>query len=212
MNNPLRKPFKYTFFSASLILILLNFLIFFLTQSFPKVKIYCSICPDLFFRGHMYWQIFTYMFIHGNFMHIFSNMIGLFFFGMTVEKALGSKEFLLLYFICGIMSGLLSLLYYYLKGTYSVFLMGASGALFAIMFAYAVIFPRAKLYIWGLLPIPSPLLVILYAAIEVFSQLAGYKSNIAHYAHLFGFLCAFLYFQIRMGINPFKIWKNAYLK
>lgn len=210
MNNPLRKPFSYTFFSSSLILIAVNFILFFLTKIFPRSVPYLSLCPGLVIEDRMYWQFVSYMFVHGNFAHIFSNMIGLFFFGLTVEKAIGSKELLMIYFTCGIMSGLLSFGYYVLTGTYAVFLMGASGALFAIMFAYAVIFPRANIYIWGILPIPSPLLVVLYAAIEVFSQITGYKSNVAHYAHLFGFLCSILYFKIRMGINPFKVWKNAY--
>lgn len=210
MNNILRRPFSYTYFSASLILIAVNIVIFIFTSLFPKIAIYLSLCPELFIYEKMYWQAFSYMFIHGNLMHIFFNMIGLLTFGMAVEKAFGSKEFLLMYFVCGVLTGILSLVYYISTNNYRVFLMGASGALFALLFAGAVIFPKATIYIWGVIPMPYPLLVLIYAAIEIFSQTTGYKPSVAHNAHLFGFLCAFLYFIIRIGINPFKVWKEAY--
>lgn len=166
--------------------------------------------PGLFVYHRMYWQIFTYMFLHGNFNHLISNMLGLFFFGFSVEKALGSKEFLLIYFLCGILSGLLSLGYFVSTDNYRTLLIGASGALYSVMLAYAVIYPRANIYIFGILPIPSPLLVLIYAVIEIFTQFTGMQSGIAHFTHLFGFLTAFLYFIIRMGVNPIKVWKNAY--
>ncbi len=210
MQNPLRRQFEYRFFYASLALIAVNFVFFFATSIIPDLTYYLGLSPVYFVRRRMYWQIFTYMFIHGNMRHILSNMLGLFFFGMTVERALGSKEFLLMYFVCGLASGLCSLAFYLWAGTYNVLLVGASGAVFAIMLAYAVIFPRANIYIWGILPIPSPILVAAYAAIELLSQLTGYKSNVAHYAHLFGFAAAFLYFIVRMGVNPVSVWKNAY--
>lgn len=210
MTNPIRKPFTYTYFSTSLYLIGINFVLFFILNLFENGKLYLSLNPVLFLDRHMYWQAFTYMFVHGNLGHILSNMIGLFFFGMTVERAIGSREFLLIYFLCGVESGLCSLGYFMLTGSYRVFLMGASGAIFAVMFAYAVIFPRAKIFVWGLIPVPSPLLVIIYAFIELISQISRRDGNTAHYAHLFGFAAAFIYFIIRMGINPLTVWKNAY--
>lgn len=212
MQSLIRRPFKYTFKGACIYLIAINFIIFLLTSLYPPLQVYLGLCPGLFVQYKMYWQPFTYMFVHGSFAHIFSNMLGLFFFGMSLEKAIGTKEFLLLYFICGIFSGLFSLAFYLITGTYSALLIGASGALYGILFAFAVVFPRANIYIWGLLPIPSPILIIIYAGIELFSQFYGVKSNVAHFTHLFGFLTSYLYFLIRMGINPFKIWKDAYTK
>ena len=87
--------------------------------------------------------------------------------------------------------------------------MGASGAIYAVLFAYAVCFPRSKLYVWGILPVPAPILVLVYAIIEIVEQFIS-SSNIAHMTHLFGFAAAWLYFLIRMGIHPIKIWKNNY--
>lgn len=210
MANPIRRPFKYCFFSASLILIVVNLIIYFITNSSIKLMNTYGLNPGLFLYHRMYWQIFTYMFLHGNFNHLISNMLGLFFFGFSVEKALGSKEFLLIYFLCGILSGLFSLGYFIATDNYRTLLIGASGALYSIMLAYAVIYPKANIYIFGLIPIPAPILVIIYAIIEFFTQFTGLQAGIAHFAHLFGFLTAFLYFIIRMGVNPLKVWKNAY--
>ena len=210
MANPIRRPVKYCFFSASLSLIVVNLIIYFITNSSTKLINTYGLNPRLFLYHRMYWQIFTYMFLHGNFNHLISNMLGLFFFGFSVEKALGSKEFLLIYFLCGILSGLFSLGYFIATDNYRTLLIGASGALYSIMLAYAVIYPKANIYIFGLIPIPAPILVIIYAIIEIFTQFTGLQAGIAHFAHLFGFLTAFLYFIIRMGVNPLKVWKNAY--
>ena len=208
----IRRRFTYKFYRASLYLIIINALVFLLTSLFPNLKVYLGLCPSLFLQYKMLWQPFTYMFVHSGSMHLISNMLGLFFFGLSLEKAIGSREFLLLYFTGGLLSGLLSLLLYILTGTYSAFLIGASGALFTILFSFAVVFPKANIYIWGLLPIPSPILILVYAAVELFSQFFGFRSNVAHFTHLFGFLVSYLYFIIRIGVNPFKVWKDAYSK
>ena len=205
----LRRPFKYVDFHASLYIIILNFVIFLITYFIPQLKYYLSLNVGLVIYRKMYWQFMTYMFIHQGFMHIFFNMLGLLFFGFAIEKAIGSKEFLLFYFICGIASGLFSFVIYYFTGSYRIFLMGASGAIYAVLFAYAVCFPRSRLYVWGILPVPAPILVLAYAIIEVVEQFVS-SSNIAHMTHLFGFAAAWLYFLIRMGINPIKIWRNNY--
>ena len=205
----LRRPFKYVDFHASLYIIVLNFVVFLLTYFMPQLKFYLSLNVGLVVYRKMYWQFLTYMFIHQGFMHIFFNMLGLLFFGFAIEKAIGSKEFLVFYFLCGIASGLFSFVIYYFTGSYRIFLMGASGAIYAVLFAYAVCFPRSRLYVWGILPVPAPILVLAYAIIEVVEQFVS-SSNIAHMTHLFGFAAAWLYFLIRMGINPIKIWRNNY--
>ncbi|MDE6244048.1 MAG: rhomboid family intramembrane serine protease [Treponemataceae bacterium] len=210
VKNPLRRPFKYSYFNASLILIAANCFVFAITSFFPNLQFYLGMCPAFVIYKKMFWQPFTYMFVHGSLMHLLSNMIGLLFFGISVEKAIGSKEFILLYLICGFLSGLCSLGYYTLTRSYMSILVGASGALYAILFAFAVIFPRAHIFVWGILPIPSPLLVLIYAGIELFSQFYRTNSNVAHFTHLFGFATAFVYFLVRMGVNPIKAWKDAY--
>lgn len=210
----IQKPFKYSYFRATPALILANAIIFLMTVVFPSAGSYIYNFGALnvvrVHMQHMYWQFLTYMFVHQNLSHLFFNMFGLFIFGVQLERAIGSKEFLLFYFICGIIGGLFSYGVYFLTGQYRVFLMGASGAIYAVLFAYAVVYPRSKIYIWGILPVPAPLLVIIYTIIELGSEFTGRGGNVAHLTHLFGFASAWLYFMIRMKINPVKIWKNAY--
>jgi len=214
----LRKPFKYSYFHASLILVLINFIVFFLTRMNPRLTYVLALNPRriindaLFTEGgkayHCVWQFVTYMFAHGGFSHIFFNMLALVMFGTAVEKAIGSKEFLLFYFVCGILSGALSFVTYLIFGNYGVFLLGASGAVYAVMFAYAVCYPRSKIYIWGLVPVPAPILVLIYAVIAIVDEVF-YVSNISNITHLFGFLTAWLYLLIRMGVHPIRVWKNC---
>ncbi|MBO5731990.1 MAG: rhomboid family intramembrane serine protease [Treponema sp.] len=205
-----RRPFRYVFFNATFFVIGFNLLVFLLTNMMRSLGNYLALNVILIHEYKMYWQFFTYMFVHGDFSHLFFNMLGLFFFGLAVEQSLGSKEFLLIYFISGIFCGIASYLFYLFTGAYYVFLVGALGAINSLLLAYAVIFPRNRIYMMGILPIPAPLLVAIYAGIEIASQLFTLRNGIAHMTHLAGFAIAWLYFMIRMGINPWKIWKDAY--
>jgi len=131
-------------------------------------------------------------------------MFGLFVFGSSVERHTGTKEFVLYYFVTGILAGLLSFILYVAFGSYQVYLLGASGALFAVMMAYAAFFPTSIIYIWGLLPVRAPVLVLGYTAIEIGSTVFGFQQGVAHLTHLAGFLFAYLYFLVRYGTNPWK--------
>jgi len=210
----LRRPFKYRYTHSTLFLIFLNFIVYGACYLFPKVyqyvHYYGAMNVVLVERERMYWQFLTYMFVHQNISHVFFNMLGLLVFGLQIERAIGSTEFKLFYFVCGILSGFFSFLLYKFTGNYRTFLLGASGAIYAVLFAYAVFFPRSIIMIWGIIPVPSPVLVFIYAIIEIVSQLMGTGGNVAHMTHLFGFLAAWLYFVIRMGIHPVKIWKKTY--
>jgi membrane associated rhomboid family serine protease len=205
----IRKPFKYTNIHITLYLAAVNVLVYIITSLFPGLQLILSIYPPAFIYNRMYWQLFTYMFVHANLEHIFFNMLGLVMFGLAVERSLGSREFLLYYLVCGTASGALSLGLFMLTGRYNTVLLGASGAVYAVLFAFAVVYPRSKIYFWGVLPIPSPVLVVIYAVIELISQAAGFNGGTAHMTHLFGLAAAYLYFIIRMGVNPVHVWKNA---
>ncbi len=232
--NTIRKPFRYSFNNVTLYLILINVAAFlFFKFYYPSLQGYFSLSVGGFIYNKMYWQPLTYMFVHANFNHLFFNMLGLFFFGLSTERAIGSKEFTLLYLLTGILCGLFSLAVYYFVGlydisignlvqigfsrgipigvpqTYIIKLVGASGAIYGILLSYAVIFPRSRIFIWGIIPVPAPILVGVYAIIEFFSQFIS-SSNVAHMTHLAGFGFAYLYFLIRMGVNPIKIWLNIY--
>lgn len=134
------------------------------------------------------WTLLTYMFLHGSLGHIFFNMLALFFFGSRVEMRLGSRNFILLYLISGIAGALLSLVF-----TPTSPIIGASGAVFGVAFAFAYFWPRERIYVWGVLPVEARILVLLYAGIDLFSGISGARTGIAHFAHLGGFGGAWLF-------------------
>ena len=211
MQNPLRKKFSYSFNYATLIIAVANAAVFVLTGSGrnPNFQYLLGLQPMLFVRGHYFWQLFTYMYMHGSWAHLISNMIGLIFFGLYIEKQTGSKEFLLFYHLCGILCGAASLAIYAAAGYWQILLVGASGAVYAVLLLFAVIFPRSTVFILGLIPVPAPLLVAVYAGIELYDQLFGMRQGIAHLAHLSGFAAAWLFCLVRYGVNPIRVWKNA---
>lgn len=206
----LQKPFRYSFQNAALILIAINIGVFVLTEMQPMIRTYLSLNIILVIQENMYWQFFTYMFTHANFYHLLGNMIGLILFGTAVERAIGSKEFVFMYMLIGVLCGIVSFALYYFSGLYMVFLLGASGAVYAVMLLYAVLYPTSKIYIWGILPIPAPILVLIYAGYSLWNQIFSTGSGIAHLAHLAGFIFAWLYLLIRMNVNPLHVWKNVF--
>ncbi len=212
MQNILHKKFSYSFNYATLIIVAVNVAAFILTGSGRNANFQYlfGLQPVLFTRAHYYWQLLTYMFMHGSWSHLLGNMIGLLFFGVYIERQLGSKEFLLFYLLCGILCGAASLAIYLAAGFYGVLLVGASGAVYAVLLLFAVIFPRATVFIMGIVPAPAPLLVAIYAGIAVFEQVFGMNQGVAHMTHLSGFAAAWIYCLVRYGVNPIKVWKNAF--
>jgi membrane associated rhomboid family serine protease len=150
------------------------------------------------------WTFITYMFMHGGFNHILFNMLGLLIFGRHVERQMGSSEFLLYYMLTGAAAGLFSFVLYYLTRNYAVALIGASGALFAVELAYAVFFPDSILYIWGIIPLRAPILVLGYTALEIIFSVTGRNDGVAHFTHLAGFGAGWVYFLLRFGVNPWR--------
>ncbi len=112
--------------------------------------------------------------------------------------------------VTGTLCGVVSFLIYFFSGAYNVFLMGASGAIYAVLLSYAVLFPRSTIFIWGIIPIPAPVLVGLYAVIEIVSQLVNIRSGVAHMTHLAGLVLAWLYYLVRMGVCPWKVWNQNF--
>ncbi len=204
----LQKRFRYSYSNVTLYIIIINAAVFLLTYMNRDLLVYLSMVPGLILEKHYYWQFVTYMFAHSNFNHILFNMLGLFFFGTQVERRMGSKEFLLFYLSTGFLAGLFSFFFYWATGGYGVFLLGASGAVYAVLLAFAAYYPQARIFIFGLIPIRAPILVVLYTAIELFSQITSVRSGVAHLTHLAGFAFAFLYLLIRLRINPIDEWRG----
>ena len=212
--NILRKPFKYTNAGAVYWLIGINILVFAVSQYFGRgpavfLKVAFPMIPIAVMHGWV-WTFVTYMFMHGSISHLLLNMLGLFVFGVAVERQIGSREFLLYYFLTGILAGVFSFGVYILTGAYIVALMGASGAIFAVELAYAVLFPNSVLYLWGILPLKAPVMVLGFTALEIIFTITGANSSVAHFTHLAGFGIGWLYFPVRYGVNPWRRLTGRY--
>ncbi len=143
------------------------------------------------------WTLLTYMFVHAGFLHLLFNMIGLFFFGPPLEEKWGSAAFWRFYFVAGFGGAILS---FFLPGAVVV---GASGAVYGVLLAYAMIWPDNLIYLWGILPIKAKWFMAALIAISVFGAFGGGGSNIAHLAHLGGLIAAFLYLKSPWAPDPY---------
>ena len=209
MSTPLiRRQFRYVYNNTALILIMLNVAVFFLNYQFPRTLSYFVMDPRLIIGRGFLWQFVTYMFAHAGLSHIFFNMLALFIFGVPVERRMGSNEFLLFYLLSGTLAGIFSFIVFYLSGTATI-LLGASGAVFAVMLAFATYYPDARIFIMGIIPVKSTHLVIGYTLLELYSQITSVRSGVAHLTHLAGFGFAFLYFILRLNINPVDVFRGG---
>lgn len=206
-NTIINRKFVYTYNNVTAILVAVNIAVFCLTYFlFPRLTYTLALVPSSVYYGHSYWQFVTYMFTHGSISHLLFNMLSLYIFGTAVERRVGSKEFLLYYMLTGTLCGFASYGVYYLANT-NVVLMGASGAIYALLMLFSVLYPRAVIYVFGIIPVPAPVLIILYFVIELFSGMMSFD-GVAHMTHLFGLVFGLLYILIRMRLNPLKEWRR----
>jgi len=176
-------------------LLIANVAVFLLQQVNPVIDFYMAFEPSSVLRNPLtLYTAFTYMFVHGGFMHMFWNMLGLFFFGPPIEGRWGSNEFIKYYIICGLGGAALS--FVFAPGSSIV---GASAAVYGIMLAFAMNWPDAPIYIWGILPVKAKYLVAVLGFVSFFSMFQGGGDNIAHAAHLGGFVAGFLYLKFFSG-------------
>ena len=209
--NIIRQPFRYENNGAVYWIIGINILVFAAMYflGFRRLTYYLSMIPGLVMAGWG-WTFVTYMFVHGGISHILFNMFALFIFGVQVEREIGSKEFLLFYFVTGTLAGVFSFFVYFFTGQPGVILMGASGAIFAVELAYAVFFPHSVIYLWGILPLRAPVMVLGFTALELVSSIFSLNRGVAHLTHLAGFGFAWIYFVVRFGMNPWRRLRSKY--
>ena len=183
-------------------LIIANVAVFFLEQTAP------GFMGALVFRPayvlYQPWTIVTYMFLHdpNGISHILFNMLGLYFFGPRVEERLGSQRFLTLYFISGIAGAILS---FFFAPRASV--IGASGAVFGVMLAFARYWPDVQILFFFFLPIPARVAIAIMAAMSLWSGIRGSGAGVADFCHLGGFVGAYFYLlwvERRQGIRKFR--------
>lgn len=163
-----------------------------------------------------WWQVVTHMFMHGGFWHILFNMYALWMFGSVVERMIGEKKFLIFYFVCGLGAAALHTGVEYLEAqTYMAELangsltaatsynmlkmtptLGASGAIYGLILAYAMLFPQSRLtLLFPPVTLSAKWMVIIFAVLELLFGITGTNVSVAHFAHLGGMLFGWLLFR-----------------
>ena len=197
-------------------LLMLNvgiFLVDFITRG-AFLSSWLALSPWAVTHEFQVWRLFTYMFVHdhGSVMHIVFNMLMLWMFGAPVAREMGERSFLTLYLAAGVFAGLCSLVFYGATGNPTV-IVGASGAIFALLVAFARFFPDQQLLMFFIFPVPVRYAVLIIGAIELL--LITSNDRIAHVAHLGGALFAWIYLRFwAQGSNGSIVaqWKHRQLK
>jgi membrane associated rhomboid family serine protease len=147
------------------------------------------------------WTVITYQFLHAGLLHLLFNMIALFFFGPRLELRVGSRHFIFLYLLSGVAGAALSVF------TPTVAIVGASGAVFGVLLGFARYWPREKIWIWAVFPVEARILVIVLAAMSIMGGISG-AGNVAHLAHLGGFVGGWAYLKILERRSPARKFRK----
>jgi membrane associated rhomboid family serine protease len=183
-------------------LLIANVAVFFVQLTVPGATQFLAFIPA--YALVRPWSFLTYMFAHSTsqYTHILFNMLVLYFFGPRVEERLGSNHFIRLYLFSGIVGAILSI-FFSPGGS----IIGAPGAVFGVQLAFAKYWPRERIYIWGILPLEAWLLVVITTVIALWSGFTGGGGGVAHFAHLGGYLGAWLYLFYVDRRSPARQWK-----
>jgi len=140
------------------------------------------------------WQLITYAFLHANLVHIGLNMWALFLFGPDVERTLGARHYILMYFAAVVSAALVQLAAVTATRHAGIYpTIGASGGIFGVLLAFGVLYPRRTvMLLFPPIPMPAWLLVIVFGLIELANGVLGTEAGVAHFAHLGGMLGAYL--------------------
>jgi len=181
-------------------LIIINIAVFILEILLSRTNfiVMFGLSPRLVVTRGFVWQLVTYMFLHVGFWHLILNMFIIWMFGSQLEAVWGGERFLRYYIICGLGGALFSFIF-----AFNALVIGASGAGYGILLAYAVLFPYNQIYVWGIFPVRARTLVIVLAAIEFLSGISG-ADGIAHFGHLGGMAAGLLY--MRTDHRAWRFW------
>jgi membrane associated rhomboid family serine protease len=193
-----------------------NVLIFFAQLFVRGLTDRLGLVPFLVVRKLWIWQLGTYMFLHGGLFHILFNMLALWMFGTELERIWGTRSFLKFYFVTGVGAGILTVVFSLLpfsasQQLYQSNVIGASGAIYGLLLAYALYFPDRPIYMYFVFPIPARIFVIIIGAIAFYASISGAGGGIANATHLGGILVAYLYLK-STRVSPLGEIKYRYLR
>jgi membrane associated rhomboid family serine protease len=188
-----------------------NVAVFVAQVLFPIVTAVLGLHPALVLHSFWIWQLATYMFLHGGVFHIVFNMLALWMFGAELERTWGTRYFLKFYFVTGIGAAVLTVLFSLLpfgfaRSLQDVNIIGASGAIYGLLLAYAIYFPNNRvMLLFPPIPMPARVFVLLYAALELYLGVTGSQEGVAHFAHLGGMVGGYAMMRLwRRRTAPFR--------
>jgi len=156
------------------------------------------------------WQLFTYTFLHDpyGFAHILFNMLTLWMFGQTLERDWGTKRFLQYYFLCAVGAGICVVVANLLFGNLMTRTIGASGAIYGLLMAFGMLYPRQQVLFFFLFPIEARWFVLILGAIAFLSSFGAAGGGVSHIAHLGGMI--FGYFYLKSGLMNRRVTVRGY--
>ena len=188
-------------------LIIANIVMFVAGWFVVEVQLWLGMRPAAVIGDGQLWRLLTYMFVHSrdSFSHILFNMLALWMFGVELERMWGTRFFLKFYFVCGICAALTTLVLSFVPlpifdSLYASLTIGASGAIYGVLLAYALYFPHRPILMMFMFPVPAKYFVMIMGGISLLSSLGSAGGGIAHTTHLGGLLAGYLYLK-RPRIN-----------
>jgi len=176
-----------------------NVAVFIARVIYPRLTVFLGLIPEAVIEHRWIWQPVTYMFVHEGFTHILFNMLGIWMFGVELERKWGTNFFLKYYAITGVGAAITTLIVALLpfavtSATYGANTVGASGALYGILLAFALYYPERPILMFMLFPVPAKYFVMIIGAISFLSATSG-APHVAHAAHLGGMAFGYLYLK-----------------
>ena len=162
-----------------------------------SVSVYLALSAVAAVRYFLIYQVFTYMFVHFGVMHVLFNMLGLYFFGVPIEQAWGTRRFVKFYLLCGLVAGFCVLVVNMAVGDWGTPTLGASGAIFGVLVAFGVMFPDTVILMFFLFPMKAKYAVIIYVAVELLATF-GPNTGVSTVAHLGGAAFGYLYIKYQL--------------
>jgi membrane associated rhomboid family serine protease len=196
-----------------------NIALFLVQAIVPGVTDWLGLRPADVVSRFYFWQLATYMFLHGGVFHILFNMLFLWMMGTELERMWGTRYFLGFYFVTGIGAAILTVVAASLPFTlgaqiYGAVTIGASGAIYGLLLAYGLYFPERPIFMFPFpMPIPAKVFVIIMGAIAFYASITGGGGGVASATHLGGLLVGYVYLKgARLRLHPMAEVKYRYLK
>jgi rhomboid family protein len=197
------------------VLIGVNVVMFLAQQVAPVLTWAFGLMPALVIGELRLWQLATYMFLHGGVLHVLFNMLALWMFGTELERIWGTRYFVKFYFVTGVGAAILTVLFSLLpfgmaRQLEHSIIIGASGAIYGLLLAYALYFPDRPIYMYFVFPIPARYFVLIMGALAFYASVSE-SGGVANATHLGGLVVGYLYLK-GARIHPIAELKYQYVK